>query len=124
MPLLTVIKDLRVADLYLEHTCQATVAKYSPSGFYVASGGIRGVYLCLTCCRYTRKRSYMGYHSERAYSQAGDEGKFYNLIVGMERSQALSGPVLDIAWSSDNQRIAAVGDGKEKYFVFHCECLK
>jgi WD40 repeat protein len=30
------------ADMYYEHTCQTTVAKYSPSGFYIASGDIQG----------------------------------------------------------------------------------
>lgn len=28
-----------IADIYTEHAHQATVAKYSPSGFYIASGG-------------------------------------------------------------------------------------
>lgn len=28
-----------IADIYTEHAHQVMVAKYSPSGFYIASGG-------------------------------------------------------------------------------------
>jgi len=28
-----------IADIYTEHSVQTTVAKYSPSGFYIASAG-------------------------------------------------------------------------------------
>lgn len=28
-----------IADVYTEHSCAVNVAKYSPSGFYIASGG-------------------------------------------------------------------------------------
>jgi hypothetical protein len=28
-----------VSSEYTEHSCQTTVARYSPSGFYIASGG-------------------------------------------------------------------------------------
>lgn len=28
-----------IADIYTEHAYPVTVAKYSPSGFYIASGG-------------------------------------------------------------------------------------
>lgn len=37
-----IIRDIEnpaVADVYTEHSCQVNVAKYSPSGFYIASGG-------------------------------------------------------------------------------------
>lgn len=28
-----------ISDIYTEHSCAVNVAKYSPSGFYIASGG-------------------------------------------------------------------------------------
>lgn len=28
-----------ISDIYTEHSCTVNVAKYSPSGFYIASGG-------------------------------------------------------------------------------------
>jgi hypothetical protein len=28
-----------ISDVYTEHSCATNVAKYSPSGFYIASGG-------------------------------------------------------------------------------------
>lgn len=37
-----IIRDIEnpaIADVYTEHSCQVNVAKYSPSGFYIASGG-------------------------------------------------------------------------------------
>lgn len=33
-------KNPAIADIYTEHAHQVTVAKYAPSGFYIASGGI------------------------------------------------------------------------------------
>ncbi|KAI8437366.1 hypothetical protein MSG28_011705 [Choristoneura fumiferana] len=36
-----IIRDIEnpaIADVYTEHSCQVNVAKYSPSGFYIASG--------------------------------------------------------------------------------------
>jgi WD40 repeat protein len=38
-----IIRDLEkpeIAQEYTAHTCQATVARFSPSGYYIASGGI------------------------------------------------------------------------------------
>ena len=39
------------SDVYIEHSVQATVARYAPSGFYIASGGmhtaIRRVPVCV-----------------------------------------------------------------------------
>lgn len=37
-----IIRDIEnpaISDVYTEHSCQVNVAKYSPSGFYIASGG-------------------------------------------------------------------------------------
>lgn len=32
-------QDPAISDIYTEHSCPVNVAKYSPSGFYIASGG-------------------------------------------------------------------------------------
>lgn len=34
------IKNPAISDIYTEHSCAVNVAKYSPSGFYIASGGM------------------------------------------------------------------------------------
>lgn len=34
-----VLQNPAIADIYTEHSHQVTVAKYAPSGFYIASGG-------------------------------------------------------------------------------------
>jgi len=33
------VQNPAIADIYTEHSVQTTVAKYSPSGFYIASAG-------------------------------------------------------------------------------------
>lgn len=33
-------KNPAISDIYTEHSCAVNVAKYSPSGFYIASGGM------------------------------------------------------------------------------------
>lgn len=35
------IDEPAIADVYTEHSCAVNVAKYSPSGFYISSGGTR-----------------------------------------------------------------------------------
>lgn len=34
------LQNPAIADVYTEHSCPVNVAKYSPSGFYIASGGM------------------------------------------------------------------------------------
>lgn len=38
-PSVSSLQNPAVADIYTEHAHQVVVAKYAPSGFYVASGG-------------------------------------------------------------------------------------
>lgn len=33
------LQNPAISDIYTEHSCSVNVAKYSPSGFYIASGG-------------------------------------------------------------------------------------
>jgi hypothetical protein len=34
----------------------------------------------------------------------------------------ISGPIKDLAWDGESKRIIAVGDGKERYFLFPSRC--
>ncbi|KAI7053308.1 tricorn protease domain 2-containing protein, partial [Hortaea werneckii] len=76
---------------YTQHTAQTTVARFAPSGFYIASGDVTG--------------------SVRVWDAMGAENTKgeYHIIAGR---------INDIAWDGDSQRIIAVGDGKERFG--HC----
>ncbi|KAG9777762.1 putative WD repeat-containing protein C9G1.05 [Exophiala dermatitidis] len=78
---------------YTQHTAATTVARFSPSGFYCASGDASGVVRVWDC---------------------SPEGP------GVTKGEyaIISGRINDIAWDGDSQRIIAVGDGKQRYG--HC----
>jgi len=76
---------------YTSHTTTTTVAKFSPSGFWVASGDVSG--------------QVRVWDAVEAVNNKGE----YSII---------SGRINDIAWDGDSQRIIAVGDGRERYG--HC----
>ncbi|TMS19568.1 WD repeat-containing protein 1 [Larimichthys crocea] len=78
-----------IADIYTEHAHQVTVAKYAPSGFYIASGDASGK---IRIWDTTQKEHLLKYE----YTP-------------------LSGKIKDIAWTEDSKRIAVVGEGREKY---------
>ncbi|XP_061641252.1 WD repeat-containing protein 1 [Phyllopteryx taeniolatus] len=83
------INNPAIADIYTEHAHPVTVAKYAPSGFYIASGDTTGK---LRIWDTTQKEHLLKYE----YTP-------------------LSGKVKDIAWTADNKRIAVVGEGREKF---------
>jgi len=76
-------------DAYTEHQFPVTVARYSPSGFYIASADITG--------------------SVRIWDTTQKEH-----ILKIEL-KPISGPILDLQWSDDSKRIVVCGEGKEKY---------
>lgn len=80
-----------ISKQYTQHTVRATVARFSPSGFYIASGDVSG--------------------TVRVWDSIGAENTKgeYHIIAGQ---------INDIAWDGDSQRIIAVGDGKERFG--HC----
>ncbi|KAI9301642.1 hypothetical protein BJ944DRAFT_168717, partial [Cunninghamella echinulata] len=78
-----------LATEYVGHNAQATVARYSPSGFYIASGDIHG--------------------NVRIWDTVGEE----NILKSEIRP--ISNKISDIAWDSESKRIIAVGDGKERF---------
>lgn len=83
------IENPAIADIYTEHAHTVGVAKYSPSGFYIASGDASGK---IRIWDTTQKEHLLKYE--------------YTPI---------SGKIKDIAWTEDSKRIAVVGGGREKY---------
>ncbi|KAF9914329.1 hypothetical protein BX616_008522 [Lobosporangium transversale] len=83
------IEKPHIAKEYTQHSCNVTVAKYAPSGYYIASGDERG--------------------NVRVWDTVGEEQ-----ILKLE-SRTFGGRVNDIAWDGESKRIVAVGDGREKF---------
>ncbi|KAH8371951.1 hypothetical protein KR093_009434 [Drosophila rubida] len=83
------IENPAIADVYTEHSCAVNVAKYSPSGFYIASGDASG--------------------KIRIWDTVNKEHLLKNEF------QPIGGPIKDISWSPDNQRIVVVGEGRERF---------
>lgn len=87
-----IIRDIdnpSVCDIYTAHSKPTTVAKYSPSGFYIASADQSG--------------------KVRIWDTTQKEHILKNEF------QPFAGIIKDLAWSPDNQRIVAVGEGREKF---------
>ncbi|KAL8783735.1 MAG: hypothetical protein Q9213_004416 [Squamulea squamosa] len=85
------IDNPAVSTQYSGHTTATTVARFSPSGYYVASGDVSGTVHVWDCV-----------------GEGATKGEYH--IIG--------GRINDLAWDGDSARIIAVGDGKEKYG--HC----
>ncbi|XP_034952291.1 actin-interacting protein 1 [Chelonus insularis] len=83
------INNPEISDIYTEHSCQVNVAKYSPSGFYIASGDQSG--------------------KVRIWDTVNKEHILKNEF------HPIGGPIKDIAWSPDNQRMVVVGEGRERF---------
>ncbi|KAK1175529.1 WD repeat-containing protein 1 [Acipenser oxyrinchus oxyrinchus] len=83
------IENPAIADIYTEHAHQVSVAKYAPSGFYIASGDVSGK---LRIWDTTQKEHLLKYEY-----------------------QPFAGKIKDISWTEDSKRIAAVGEGREKF---------
>uniref|UniRef100_A0A8C5LRC3 WD repeat domain 1 n=1 Tax=Leptobrachium leishanense TaxID=445787 RepID=A0A8C5LRC3_9ANUR len=83
------IENPSIADIYTEHAHQVTVAKYAPSGFYIASGDVSGK---LRIWDTTQKEHLLKYEY-----------------------QPFAGKIKDIAWTEDSKRIAVVGEGRETF---------
>ncbi|XP_003744021.1 actin-interacting protein 1 [Galendromus occidentalis] len=87
-----VIRDIQnpaSCDIYAEHSTTTTVAKYSPSGFYICSADISG--------------------KIRIWDTVNKEHVLKNEF------QPFIGNIKDLAWSNDNQRIVVVGEGRERF---------
>ncbi|XP_028302406.1 WD repeat-containing protein 1 [Gouania willdenowi] len=83
------IENPAIAEIYTEHGHQVTVAKYAPSGFYIASGDVAGK---IRIWDTTQKEHLLKYE----YTP-------------------FSGKIKDIAWTEDSKRLAVVGEGRGKF---------
>ncbi len=87
-----IIRDIEnpaIADIYTEHSTLTTVAKYSPSGFYICSADQSG--------------------KVRIWDTTQKEHILKNEF------QPFVGNIKDLSWSPDSQRIVAVGEGRERF---------
>ncbi|XXQ38900.1 WD domain, G-beta repeat [Plasmodiophora brassicae] len=80
------LADPSACDVFSDHKCNVSVAKFSPNGEWVASGDSRGRVLVW-----------------------GTKSKLIKAEVNVCRD------VLDLAWSDDGKRIVAVGDGTDSF---------
>ncbi|CAH8481097.1 unnamed protein product [Dicrocoelium dendriticum] len=90
------LKDLNKSDMYTEHSGTVNVARYSPSGFYIASAD-----------RFGKVRIWDTINAEH---------------ILKNEFQPFSGPICDLAWTFDNQRIIVGGTGQSQFgAVFNSE---
>ena len=82
------IDDPSRSTQYTAHTAPTTLARFSPSGYYIASGDTTGTVRVWDCTT--------NYNTKGTY-------------------QLISGRINDLAWDGDSARIIAVGDGRERY---------
>jgi len=76
-------------EAYTEHSHSCTVAKFSPSGYYIASGDVTG------------------------HVMIWDATQPTHILKGEYR--VLAGPVRDISWDAESKHLIVVGEGREKY---------
>lgn len=76
-------------DMYTQHSVAVNVAKYSPSGFYIASADNNG--------------------KVRIWDTINEEH------VLKHEYQPFMGPINDLAWTSDNARMLVGGSGASKF---------
>ncbi|KAI9769522.1 MAG: WD40 repeat-like protein [Geoglossum simile] len=81
------IDNPSISTQYTGHKARTSVARFAPSGFYVASGDVAGTVRVWDCV-----------------GEGITKGEY----------QIISGRINDIAWDGDSQRIIAVGDGKNR----------
>ena len=84
------IDDPAVSTQYTQHTATTTVARFAPSGYYIASGDVTGTVKVWDCV-----------------GEGATKGSYQ-----------ITRSITDLAWDGDSQRIIAVGDGKERFG--HC----
>lgn len=86
------IDNPSICTQYIGHTAAVNVARFSPSGYYVASGDASG--------------------KVRVWDCVGEE------MILKGEFPIISGPIKDLAWDGESKRIIAVGEGKGRFG--HC----
>ncbi|KAK9476850.1 WD40-repeat-containing domain protein [Lipomyces japonicus] len=89
------LKNPSESTQYTQHIATTTVAKFAPSGYYVASGDSSGQVKVWDSSSITDDAELT-------------KGTF----------PIINGRITDLSWDSDSKRIIAVGDGKERFG--HC----
>ncbi|RDD39396.1 WD repeat-containing protein 1 [Trichoplax sp. H2] len=82
------IENLAESDVYAQHALQTTVARYAPSGFYIASADTGGK---IRIWDTTQREHLLKYEYQP------------------------HGAIYDLCWSPDSKRIITAGDGREKF---------
>ncbi|KAG7191394.1 WD40 repeat-like protein [Scheffersomyces spartinae] len=90
---------------FTKHVATATVATFAPSGNYVASGDEHGQV----------KIWDSSYFKSTGPANGGDDEDIFEQPKIKSEFQILAGPIRSIAWDADNQRVIAVGQGKDKF---------
>ncbi|KAG2236851.1 hypothetical protein INT48_002664 [Thamnidium elegans] len=83
------LENPSIATEYVGHKAQTSVARFSPSGYYMASGDVNG--------------------NIRIWDTVNEEHILKNEI------RPISGKISDIAWDSESKRLIGVGEGKESF---------
>ncbi|KAI6215902.1 hypothetical protein M3Y94_00439400 [Aphelenchoides besseyi] len=83
------VEDITKTDIYTEHSTLTTVAKYAPTGYYIASGDQSGKIRIWDTTQITH--------------------------ILKSEYPVIGGPIRDIAWDSESKRIAAVGEARERF---------
>ncbi|KAJ1910403.1 WD40 repeat-like protein [Tieghemiomyces parasiticus] len=78
-----------IATEYVGHRARTTVARFAPSGYYVASGDASG--------------------TVRVWDATQEENLLKN------ETAVSSGEIRDLAWDAESKRLMAVGDGKDRF---------
>jgi WD40 repeat protein len=103
------IDNPALSKQYNSHTVGTTVARFSPSGYYVASGDVSGSVKVWDAMEGVNTKG-MSFETPRF------EYTLTDCVLG--EYHIISGRINDIAWDGDSQRIIAVGDGRERFG--HC----
>ncbi|KAI6177442.1 Actin-interacting protein 1 [Aphelenchoides bicaudatus] len=83
------VEDVTKTEIYTEHATLTTVAKYSPTTFYIASADQSGKIRIWDTTQSTH--------------------------ILKNEYPVIGGPIRDLAWDSESKRIAAVGEAREKF---------
>eukprot|EP00118_Oscarella_pearsei_P024690 m.306599 g.306599 ORF g.306599 m.306599 type:complete len:600 (+) comp41387_c0_seq1:60-1859(+) len=83
------VKNPEIAETYCEHKVQATVASYSPTGYYIASTDVSGM---VRIWDTTQKEHLLKYEY-----------------------QVFAGPIRDLSWGPESKRIAVGGAGRDTF---------
>lgn len=83
------IENPSICEIYNQHQFNTTVARYSPSGYYIASADITG--------------------NIRVWDTVNKEH------ILKSELRPFAGPIKDLCWGPENKRIMACGQGNEKF---------